>query len=68
MGMHSMQHLISLGSAEISDCPERDYLDKGLTHVIRRPMSRPFDFNFIMRTVEHTNKTDYNVTAGRLQN
>ena len=59
-------HLISLSAAELADCPEIEFLEKGIEGVKKRSMTRPFDLNFLMKHSDHTNKTNFNITAGTL--
>ena len=58
-------HLISLKDTEIFDCKEKEYFSRGLSSVMRRIITRKFDFNLAMRA-EKTFKRIFSISSGNI--
>lgn len=61
----SSNHVISLKDSEMFDCLEKDFFSRGIDLVVKRTITRKFDFNFIMKT-DRDQKTFYSVSSGDL--
>lgn len=61
----SSNHVVSLKDSEMFDCLEKDFFSKGIDLVVKRTITRKFDFNLIMKTDQHQ-KTFFSISSGDL--
>src|SRR3990167_558361 len=60
------QQIVSLSNAEVFDCLENIYISKGIEAVKKRNITRPFDFNFILREDLLHNVLDLTISSASI--